>query len=103
MPLIALLAEHPNTKQLTAFTRRIRRNYFDGLWAKDENNVDTRRGQNKMDWSDLIQIINQVEDKDLLNIENEKITFPKKSVTFLYGMTRMSKSRTNFVRNTLKP
>lgn len=77
LPLIALLAEHPNTKQLTAFTRRIRRNYFDGLWAKDENNVATRRGQNKMDWRYLIQIINQVEDKDLLNIENEKITFSK--------------------------
>lgn len=77
LPLIALLAEHPNTKQLTAFTRRIRRNYFDGLWAKDENNVATRRGQNKMDWRYLIQIINQVDDKDLLNIENEKITFSK--------------------------
>lgn len=77
LPLIALLAEHPNTKQLTAFTRRIRRNYFDGLWAKDENNVATRRGQNKMDWRYLIQIINQVGDKDLLNIENEKITFSK--------------------------
>ena len=30
-----------------------------------------------MDWRYLIQIINQVEDKDLLNIENEKITFSK--------------------------
>lgn len=80
LPLIALLAEHPDTKQLTAFTRRIRRNYFDGLWSKDEKNATTRRGQNKMDWRYLIQIINQVEDKNLLNIGNEKITFSKISL-----------------------
>lgn len=77
LPLITLLAEHPETTQLIPFTRRIRRNYFDGLWAKNSNNETTRRGHNKMDWRYLVQIINQVKDESLLTVSNEAVTFSK--------------------------
>ena len=77
LPLIALLAVHPNTNQLKPFTRRIRRNYFDGLWSKTDNNELSRRGANKMDWRYLIQIINQVPEDKLLTVDNNEITFSK--------------------------
>ncbi|MBQ0088266.1 MAG: DUF262 domain-containing protein [Prevotellaceae bacterium] len=77
LPLIVLLAEHPNTNQLKPFTRRVRRNYFDGLWSKTANNELSRRGANKMDWRYLIQIINQVSEDKLLTVDNAEITFSK--------------------------
>jgi hypothetical protein len=68
LPLIAFVAEHEKTNMLYPFTRRLRRNHFDGIWGKIDNK-QTRRGKNYVDWRYLVQIINQTSDANLLSAD----------------------------------
>ena len=48
LPLIVYMAEHGNIQMLYPFTRRLRKNHYDGVWNK-KNNEQSRRGKNYMD------------------------------------------------------
>ncbi len=76
LPLIVYMAEHGNVQMLYPFTRRLRKNHFDGLWNK-KNNELSRRGKNYMDWRYLIQIINQTTDENLLTIDVNTLNMSK--------------------------
>ena len=77
LPLITLLAEHKDTQLLVPFTRRLRRNYFDSVWSKNEQGELTRRANSKMDWRYLVQIINQTSDENLLNVDVSELSITK--------------------------
>lgn len=68
LPLISFMAENGNTSLLPEFVKRLRKNHFDGIWAKN-GNEQSRRGKNYMDWRYIIQIINQTTDADLLKAD----------------------------------
>jgi hypothetical protein len=68
LPLMVYMAEHGNIQMLYPFTRRLRKNHYDGVWNK-KNNEQSRRGKNYMDWRYLVQIINQTKDDNLLNAD----------------------------------
>ncbi len=76
LPLIAFIAKFGKSESFYSFVRRLRRNYFDGLWSKNNNDI-SRRGKNYMDWRYLVQIINQTTEADLLNIDIETINVSK--------------------------
>lgn len=76
LPLIALLAEHEGTNLLYTFMRRIRKNHYDGIWNKKDNEL-SRRGANYMDWRYMIQIINQTTDNNLLTVDINSLSISK--------------------------
>lgn len=76
LPLIVYMAEHGNIQMLYPFTRRLRKNHYDGVWNK-KNNEQSRRGKNYMDWRYLVQIINQTTDENLLNADIESLKISK--------------------------
>ncbi len=75
LPLIAFMAEHNNTSMLSVFVRRLRKNRYDDVWGKI-NNEQSRRGKNYMDWRYIVQIINQTTDDNLItvNVNDLKIS-----------------------------
>ena len=77
LPLITLLAEHKGTQLLVPFARRLRRNYFDSVWSKNEQGEQTRRAKSKMDWRYLVQIINKTSDENLLNVDVSELSITK--------------------------
>jgi hypothetical protein len=76
LPLIVFMAEHDNINLLYPFTRRLRKNHYDGVWNKNENE-QSRRGKNYMDWRYLVQIINQTTDDNLLTVDLESLNISK--------------------------
>ena len=76
LPLIVYMAEHGNIQMLYPFTRRLRKNHYDGVWNK-KNNEQSRRGKNYMDWRYLVQIINQTTYDNLLNADIESLKISK--------------------------
>ena len=77
LPLITLLAEHKDTQQLVPFARRLRRNYYDSIWSKNEQGELTRRYNSKMDWRYLVQIINQTSEENLLKVDVSELSISK--------------------------
>ena len=64
LPLLAFVAKYRSDIEkdsdiLYRFIRRLRKNRYDSVWAKN-GNVQSRRALNYMDWRYLIQIINQI-------------------------------------------
>ncbi len=78
LPLIAFMAEHEhkNKSMLSVFVRRLRKNRYDDVWGKI-NNVQSRRGENYMDWRYIVQIINQTTDDNLLTIDINDLIISK--------------------------
>ena len=79
LPLIVFMAEHGNIQMLYPFTRRLRKNHYDGVWNK-KNNEQSRRGKNYMDWRYLVQIINQTKDDNLLTVDIKNLKISKISM-----------------------
>lgn len=75
LPLIALAAEH-GCKMLYPFMRRLRKNRYDAVWAKN-GNEQSRRGKNYMDWRYIVQIINQTSDYNLLTVDVDTLNITK--------------------------
>lgn len=75
LPLITYVAEH-GINDLYKFARRLRKNHYDGIWSKTDNE-QTRRGKNYIDWRYLIQIINQTEDSDIFTVDTRTLDFVK--------------------------
>jgi len=76
LPLIVFMAEHENMNILPAFTRRLRKNHYDAVWDNN-NNEQSRRGKNYMDWRYIVQIINQTTDANLLNVDVDALNISK--------------------------
>jgi len=76
LPLIVYMAERGDTQMLYPLIRRLRRNHYDAVWGKYENE-QTRRGKNYMDWRYLVQIINQTTDHNLFTVDMESLNISK--------------------------
>ena len=76
LPLISLVANQGDSS-LLRFSQRLRRNFYDGKWSKYENNIESRRGKNYIDWRYIIQIIEQTDILNLLTIDSKKLYVKK--------------------------
>ncbi len=76
LPLIVFVAEQGNTQMLCTLTRRLRKNHYDAVWGKF-NNEQTRRGENYMDWRYLVQIINQTTVDNLITADIDSLKLSK--------------------------
>lgn len=61
------------TQGLYPFVRKIRKNYYDLVWSKDDKNQPSRKSANYVDWRYIIQIINQCTDSDVLTADVSKL------------------------------
>lgn len=77
LPLISLLVNHGD-KNLYAFARRLRRNYYDRKWQKDSNNETSRRGKNYVGWKYIVQIIEQTNDDNLFTVDERSLKISSK-------------------------
>lgn len=72
--------EEPNfNDKLYKFVRKIRKNYYDKRWNKNEENKISYRGKNYLDWRYFIQYINKLGLSELMdvNFDTSKISINK--------------------------
>lgn len=73
LPLLCFTRKYNNPKELYLFIRRIRKNHFDNVWCKDDENQTSRKATNYVDWRYIVQIIDQCEVSEVMNADIEKL------------------------------
>jgi uncharacterized protein with ParB-like and HNH nuclease domain len=76
LPLLCFVKKYGNSN-LYSFVRRIRKNHFDKVWDKDDNNQPSRKVKNYVDWRYIIQIINQCESSNILSADIDTLNISK--------------------------
>ncbi len=77
LPLLCFVNKYGDSELLCPFVRRIRKNHFDSVWNRTDENHLSRKSAHYVDWRYIVQIIDKSEAAEVLKADIDKLDISK--------------------------